>query len=211
VKGNIGHAGDAAGIVGLIKVVLALQHREIPATLHSQYPHPGALIENSPFYVNTALCDWTVAPGRRRIAGVTAHGEGATNLHLLVEEAPAPTGTTPSRDHHLLVLSARTPTALETATERLAAHLGADTRTALADVAYTLLEGRQPLAYRRVVVARDAVDAVHALEQAKGGRYYRHLRGQAAAIRCLDVSRRPSVHRDGRGSLRRRATLSSGS
>ena len=167
VKGNIGHAGDAAGIVGLIKVVLALQHHEIPATLHFERPHPEAHLEDSPFYVNATLRDWTVPPGHRRIAGVTTLGAGGTNLHLLVEQAPDPPPTTPSRDHHMLVLSARTPTALETSTKRLAAHLGADTRTALADVAYTLLDGRKALPYRRVVVARDAAEAVRALDRAE--------------------------------------------
>ena len=170
VKGNIGDAGEAAGIVGLIKVVLALQHREIPATVHVENPHPEARFEDSPFYVNTALRDWTVPAGRRRIAGVTALGEGGTNLHLIVEEAPDAPPTMPSRDHHVLVLSARTLTALETATENLSAHLGADTRTALADVAYTLIDGRQPMAHRRVVVARDAADAAHALDPAEGSR-----------------------------------------
>ena len=170
VKGNIGHAGDAAGIVGLIKVVLALQHREIPATLHFETPHPEAHFANSPFYVNATLRDWTVPPGRRRIAGVMALGEGGTNLHLLVEQAADPPATTPSRGHHMLVLSARSPTALETATSRLAAHLGGDNPAALADVAYTLLEGRKPLPYRRVVVAGNAAEAVRALDRAEASR-----------------------------------------
>ena len=170
VKGNIGDAGEAAGIAGLIKVVLALQHREIPAMVPVDHPQPEARFEDSPFYVNTALRDWTVPAGRRRIAGVTALGEGGTNLHLIVEEAPDAPPTMPSRDHHLLVLSARTLTALETATENLSAHLGAAPRTALADVAYTLIDGRQPMAHRRVVVARDAADAAHALDPAEGSR-----------------------------------------
>ena len=109
-------------------------------------------------------------PGRRRIAGVMALGEGGTNLHLLVEQAPDPPATTPSRGHHMLVLSARTPTALETATSRLAAHLGGDNPAALADVAYTLLEGRKPLPYRRVVVAGNAAEAVRALDRAEASR-----------------------------------------
>jgi acyl transferase domain-containing protein/thioesterase domain-containing protein/acyl carrier protein len=163
VKGNIGDAGEAAGIVGLIKVVLALQHREIPATLQVEKSHPAVHAGSSPFYVNTALRDWTVPAGRRRIAGITALGEGGTNLHLILEEAPEAPLTTPSRKHQLVVLSAATPTALETATENLSAHLGADTQTALADVAYTLLAGRQPLAHRRIVVARDTAEAARML------------------------------------------------
>ena len=170
VKGNIGDAGEAAGVVGLIKVVLALQHRELPATLQVANPHPAPHFENSPFYVSTALRDWTVPAGRRRIAGVTSLDRGGTNLHLIVEEAPDAPPTMPSRDRHLIVLSARTPTALETATSNLSAHLGAGVHAPLADVSYTLFEGRQPWAHRRVVVARDAADAVRALDSAEDNR-----------------------------------------
>ncbi len=211
VKGNIGDAGEAAGIAGLIKVVLALQHREIPATVPVDHPHPEARFEDSPFYVNTALRDWTVPAGRRRIAGVTALGEGGTNLHLIVEEAPDAPPTMPSRDHHLLVLSARTLTALETATENLSAHLGADPRTALADVAYTLIDGRQPMAHRRVVVARDAADAAHALDPAEGSRVITDTftDTQPPSVAWMFPGSR-AVRRDGRWPLRRRTNLSPG-
>ena len=170
VKGNIGHTGEAAGIAGLVKVVLALQHRQIPASLHVERPNPEANFGDSPFYVNTSLRDWTVPPGQRRIAGVTALGEGGTNAHLVVEEAPDPPPQTPSRAHHILVLSARTPAALETLTDTLAEQLRTAPDTNLADVSYTLLAGRKPWPYRRVVVARDAADAVHALTPDASGR-----------------------------------------
>jgi acyl transferase domain-containing protein len=166
VKGNIGHAGEAAGIAGLVKVVLALQHRQIPATLHVGHPNPDAHFDDSPFYVNTTLKEWDVAPGRRRIAGVTALGEGGTNAHLVVEEAPeAPPGA-PSREHQLLVLSAHTPAALDTLTAKLAVQLGADPGVSLADVAFTLAAGRKPFRCRRALVARSVADAALALEAA---------------------------------------------
>ncbi len=163
IKSNIGHAGEAAGICGLIKTVLALQQREIPASLHFETPNPEFDLGSSPFYVNSLLRPWTVEPGATRIAGVTALGAGGTNVHVVLEEAPEPVRTSPGRAVQLLALSAQTQTALDRATERLAAHLEADPALPLADVAYTLLTGRAEFAYRQVVVARDIADAVVAL------------------------------------------------
>jgi acyl transferase domain-containing protein len=155
-----------AGIVGLIKVVLALGHCEIPPTRQAATPGPDAHVEHSPFLVTTTPSPWTIPAGGRRIAGVAVLSETGTNLLLIVEEAPEVPPAAPSREHHLLVLSARTPAALETATAHLASHLADNAHMPLGDVAYTLLEGRQPMAHRRVVVAVDADDAAHALRAA---------------------------------------------
>jgi acyl transferase domain-containing protein/thioesterase domain-containing protein len=165
LKSNIGHAGEAAGICGFIKTVMALQHRELPPSLHYTSPNPQIDFAGSPFFVNSTLREWTTPPGKPRIAGVTGLGAGGTNVHVLLEEAPATaTRTTSSRPQHLLVLSARTPTALDTATRGLAAHLRANPGLAIADVASTLLAGRKRFAHRRAVVVRDVADAIEALE-----------------------------------------------
>ena len=88
VKSNIGHAGEAAGMCSLIKTICALEHRELPATLHYQTPNPQADFSASPFFVNASLRPWPVASGKTRIAGVTSLGAGGTNAHLILEEAP---------------------------------------------------------------------------------------------------------------------------
>jgi len=164
LKTNLGHTGEASGICGFIKTVLALQHREIPPSLHFDTPNPQADLPNSPFFVNTRLRDWTVPAGKARIAGVTSLGAGGTNVHVLLEEAPRPLPVEPSRSHQLLVLSARTSTALDAATGNLAAHLRANPELDLADQAFTLLAGRKRFAHRRAVVVKDAADGVAALE-----------------------------------------------
>jgi len=165
LKSNIGHAGEAAGICGFIKTVLALQHRELPPTLHYETPNPQIDFAGSPFFVNTTLRPWTPPAGRPRIAGVTGLGAGGTNVHVLLQEAPAAAPAAPSRRaHQLLVLSARTPDALDSATRELAAHLRANPDAALGDVAYTLMVGRKRFAHRRAVVVRDVADAIAALE-----------------------------------------------
>jgi thioester reductase-like protein len=162
LKTNIGHADVAAGVAGLIKTVLALEHAEIPASLHFERANPEMDLEDTPFRVATRTRPWTVA-GHPRRAGVSAFGLGGTNAHVVLEEAPA---AAPSRDAaawHLLPLSARTRTALEAATDRLADHLERHPGLSLADVAYTLEVGRHPFAHRRAVLCGDLSDAVRAL------------------------------------------------
>ncbi len=164
LKTNLGHTGEASGICGLIKTVLALQHREIPPSLNYETPNPLADLANSPFFVNTRLREWTVPAGKPRIAGVTSLGAGGTNVHVLVEEAPAAAPAGPGRPQQLLVLSARTASALDRATENLAAHVRACPNLNLADEAFTLRAGRKQFAHRRAVVVKDAADALAALE-----------------------------------------------
>ncbi|GAA5179001.1 hypothetical protein GCM10023322_07620 [Rugosimonospora acidiphila] len=162
VKTNIGHADAAAGIISLIKTVLALEHRLIPATLHYRRPNPACDFDNSPFYVNDLLADWAGGPGPRR-AGVNCLGMGGTNAFVILEEAPPAAAAEWARAHEVLQLAAGTRPALEAASTRLAEHLAGHPELELADVAYTLRVGRADLPYRRVVVCPDASSAVDAL------------------------------------------------
>jgi acyl transferase domain-containing protein len=163
VKTNIGHLDAAAGITGIIKTVLALQHRQIPPSLHFEQPNPNIDFADGPFYVNTALNEWNPIQHLRR-AGVSSFGFGGTNAHVVLEEAPQREPSGPSRPWQLLVLSAKTPSALETATANLTAHLKTHPELTLADVAYTLQTGRRAFSYRRMLICRDLDDAVRTLE-----------------------------------------------
>ncbi len=168
-KSNIGHAGAAAGITGLIKTVLALRHELIPPSLLFDEPNPQIDFANSPFYVVTEPTPWK-SNGAPRRAGVSAFGIGGTNAHVILEEAPARAPGSASRPHQLLVLSAKTPTALAAATARLAAHLEAHPEEDLADVAYTLQVGRKQMEHRRILVAAGGADAAAALAAADSKR-----------------------------------------
>ncbi|HEX5757744.1 MAG TPA: SDR family oxidoreductase [Thermoanaerobaculia bacterium] len=168
VKTNFGHLETAAGIAGLIKTALALEHRQIPPSLHFTRPNPRIDFENSPFYVNTELAEWRTDGGPRR-AGLSSFGIGSTNAHVILEEAPAPAETTPpARPVQLLAISARTEGALDAMTANLARHLEENPGIDLADVAYTLHVGRKGFQRRRAVVCRDTADAAAALREAKG-------------------------------------------
>ncbi|MET0396513.1 MAG: amino acid adenylation domain-containing protein [Longimicrobiaceae bacterium] len=163
VKADIGHLDVAAGVVGLIKAALALEHGEIPPAPYFRAPNPAIGLERTPFYVNPEPRPWTRGAEPRR-AGVSSFGIGGTNAHVVLEEAPAAEASEAARSWHLLVLSAKTASALEAATDRLAAHLRAHPEQELADVANTLQVGRRAFEHRRVLVARDGEDAAAALE-----------------------------------------------
>jgi len=164
-KTYVGHLDIAAGATGLIKTVLQLQHEQIPPLLHFQAPNPQIDFANSPFFPVAKLLDWKRGDTPRR-AGVSAFGVGGTNAHVVVEEAPPPAETSPSRPRQLLVLSAKTETALAAMTDNLARHLEAHPDLALPDVAFTLHKGRRAFAHRRALVAKDLPEAVAALKTA---------------------------------------------
>ena len=86
VKSNLGHLFSAAGMAGLIKVVLSLQHAQLPATLFCETPNPRFDFSASPFYPNTTLRDWPSPGNQPRRAGVSAFGLGGTNAHLIASE-----------------------------------------------------------------------------------------------------------------------------
>ena len=167
VKTNIGHLDPAAGIAGLIKTVLALEHRTLPPSVHFQRPNPAIDFASSPFYVASAAAPWPEGPTPRR-AGVSSFGIGGTNAHLVLEEAPGRSPTA-SRGWQLLVISARSPAALDTATANLARHLDQESPASLADLAFTLQAGRTAFANRRALVCRDLADA-RTLGSAKSAR-----------------------------------------
>jgi acyl transferase domain-containing protein len=170
VKTNIGHLDAAAGIAGLIKTVLALEHRTLPATLHFEAPNPQIELEGSPFYVQARRSSWPRLGGPRR-AGVSSFGLGGTNAHVVLEEAPAlAPSDPPARPWQLLLLSARTESALEAATDRLADHLRGADSSELADLAFTGQTGRRAFRHRRALVARDRTEAAEVLAGRGPGR-----------------------------------------
>jgi amino acid adenylation domain-containing protein len=163
VKANIGHLDAAAGVTGLIKTVLALQHRELPPTLHYSAPNPAIDFAASGFTVNAQLKEWTVPEGMPRRAGVSSFGIGGTNAHVVLEEAPAVPRPGSARAWQVLPVSARTASAMAAASEQLAARISSESSPTLADVAYTLQVGRAAMTHRRAVVCREPADAAEAL------------------------------------------------
>jgi acyl transferase domain-containing protein len=167
VKTNLGHLETAAGVAGLIKTSLALEHRVLPPSLHFKAPNPKIDFENSPFFVNTELQPWSSTGDHPLRAGLSSFGIGSTNAHAILEEAPRPAAHRPARPAQLVLLSARSESALATASENLAAAFEAQPPPDLADAAYTLQVGRRRFDVRRALVCRDHEQAVQALRGAK--------------------------------------------
>jgi acyl transferase domain-containing protein/acyl carrier protein len=163
IKANLGHLDAAAGIAGFIKTVLALEHRQIPPSLHFAQPNPAIDFAASPFFVNTELRAWEAGEGPRR-AGVSSFGVGGTNAHVILEEAPAAEPPAASRPWQLLLLSARSEDALERATDNLAGWLREAADGDLPDAAYTLRMGRAVFRHRRALVCRNRAEAIAVLE-----------------------------------------------
>ena len=164
VKTNIGHLEASAGVAGLIKAILALQHQKIPPHLHFKEPNPQIPWGELPLEVPTQLTPWP-ANGSPRRAGVSAFGMSGINAHIVLEESPArPEVVEPIRPVHLLTLSARTASALEKATDNLANYLQAHPDDNLADVAFTLQNKRSAFNRRRVLVCQNTEEAWAALE-----------------------------------------------
>ncbi|HEY0405408.1 MAG TPA: type I polyketide synthase, partial [Pyrinomonadaceae bacterium] len=162
VKSNIGHLDAAAGIAGLIKTVLALQHRQLPPSLHFSEPNPQIDFAGSPFYVNAQLREWVAGTTRRR-AGVSSFGIGGTNAHVILEEAPEMSPSPSSDTWQVLPLSAKSAAALDAMITNLAERLRQFPEQNIADVAYTLQLGRKPFTHRCFLVCSDFEDAERTL------------------------------------------------
>jgi acyl transferase domain-containing protein/NADPH:quinone reductase-like Zn-dependent oxidoreductase/NADP-dependent 3-hydroxy acid dehydrogenase YdfG len=186
VKTNIGHLEAAAGIAGFIKVVLALQHGEIPPHLHFNTPNPHAPWQDLPVWVPSAREPWKPsAAGGRRFAGVSSFGLSGTNAHVILEEAPSPKERPELVDRplHLLTLSARSEPALRELVERYQRHLETSPVLAIADICYTANSGRAHFASRLAAVAA----SVSELKQQLGA--YRSNK-QASGVMAVHLERK---------------------
>ena len=154
VKTNVGHLEAAAGIAGLIKVVLALQHEAIPSHLHLKQLNPHIPLYEMPVVFPTEQLPW-FAGEEHRFAAVSSFGFGGTNAHVILEEAPVPASVTEeiARPLHLLTLSAKSEAALKQLSARYAQHLAAHPEIRLGDMCYTANTGRAHFAHRLAVTA----------------------------------------------------------
>ncbi|MDJ0732651.1 MAG: type I polyketide synthase [Nostocaceae cyanobacterium] len=164
VKTNIGHLESAAGIAGLIKVVLSLQHGEIPPHLHLQQLNPYISLEDTPFSIPTQLQPWSVNGENRRLAGVSSFGFGGTNAHVILESAANLLPETSEveveveRPQHLLTLSAKTESALGELVQTYQQFLETKKDAHIADICFTTNIGRSHFSHRLGVVAASTAE-----------------------------------------------------
>jgi acyl transferase domain-containing protein/NAD(P)-dependent dehydrogenase (short-subunit alcohol dehydrogenase family)/acyl carrier protein len=177
VKTNVGHLEAAAGVTGLIKVVLSLQHRTIPAHLHFRTPSPHIHWEDFPIRVPTRAVAWEPINGRR-IAGVSSFGFSGTNAHIVLEEAPSPARVAAVRPGRacLCTLSARGPQALGELAQRYLDAVAERPETDLEDFCFTANAGRAHFASRAVILARSMAELRSALAALARGETAPNLR-----------------------------------
>ncbi|MFI8861328.1 SDR family NAD(P)-dependent oxidoreductase [Streptomyces prasinus] len=179
-KSNIGHAQAAAGVAGVIKMILALQHETLPKTLHADEPSPHIQWDDSGLELLREARPWERGERPRR-AGVSSFGLSGTNAHLILEEAPAveaPEAAETTRAPELpvpLLLSGRTEAALREQAGRWADWLEAHEQVPLADVAVTAALHRTHFDTRAAVLAASAEQAVESLRALAGGRAHEQV------------------------------------
>ena len=177
LKSNIGHSQAAAGVAGVIKMVMAMRHGVLPRSLHIDEPTPHVDWRGAGVSLLTAAVPWPDA-GRPRRAGVSSFGISGTNAHMILEQAPPmpqpapPPGREAASPGALRpwVISARSETALADQAARLIAHLEAQPGLRPADVGYSLATARSALDRRAVILAGEDVEVTRTLTALARGR-----------------------------------------
>ncbi len=153
-KTNVGHQEAAAGIVGLLKTALSLEHGELPASLNFERPNPEIPLAELGLRVQTAVEPWPQAA--HAVAGVSSFGIGGTNCHVVLEQPPAAVNVDAAEPEPIgvvpWVLGARSVGALRDAAEGLADHVEAEATLSPIAVGHSLVSTRAPLTHRAVVI-----------------------------------------------------------
>lgn len=178
LKSNMGHLDAAAGVAGIIKTALALEHKKIPAAINYNTSNPDIDFEHSPFYLTDHTIDWnenydlegTVIPRR---AGISSFGFGGTNVHVILEEAPPINKKLNlSRDNKLIVLSAKTKKSLEMITLKLSEFLLKYPDTDLDQLAFALQTGRKAFNHRKYIQVKNIQELLCSIDGKEVGHAY---------------------------------------
>ena len=170
VKTNIGHTEAAAGIAGLIKVILALQHKEIPPHVHFTQLNPHIDLDTRYIQIPTTLLPWLANQEHPRRGAVSSFGFSGTNAHVLIEEGPEVVlSTQQTKPYYLVTLSAKHSDVLKKRIEDLSSYLRNGPKLPLEAIAYTLNVGRSHFIYRFAVVVSSLEELSETLEQVQKG------------------------------------------
>ena len=169
VKTNLGHLESAAGVAGLIKVILSLQKEQIPPHLHFQQPNTYLDWDKLPVEVTTKNIPWK-RNQKRRLAGVSSFGASGTNAHILLEEAPLSESISPIEiPWQLLTLSAKSETALRELAGKYEQYLTDNLDRAWSDICFTSNTKRSHFQHRLCLLAKSSGDALQQLADFKQG------------------------------------------
>ncbi|ACB52427.1 probable polyketide synthase [Crocosphaera subtropica ATCC 51142] len=186
LKTNIGHLEAAAGIAGLIKVVLSLQHQEIPPHLHFQTPSPHINWDELPITVPTQPTPWKSGE-TPRFAGLSSFGFSGTNVHIVLGEVSPKVVETPKVDRplHLLTLSAKTEKALQAQIEQYKNYLITHQNLSFADICFSVNKKRSHFDYRLSLIASSASEAAEKLNNSLPPAFSSLVKGGSLPIAFL--------------------------
>jgi malonyl CoA-acyl carrier protein transacylase len=173
VKTNIGHLEGAAGIAGLMKVVLQMQNQQIVPSLHFNQPNPYINWSELPVKIPTQTSPWSTN-GKSRMAGVSSFGFGGTNAHVILEEAPIQESQVKDsyldqRPCHILTLSAKCEKALQELGQRYGEFLGNNSTASIADICFTAHTGRSHFNHRLAIITSDKQELADQLVKISAG------------------------------------------
>jgi len=156
VKTNIGHLEAAAGIAGVIKLLLSLKYKKIPGNVHLNTPNKYLKLDNSPFYLQKETTDWNTDNNKPRIAGISSFGFGGANSHIIIEEyIPKEKAAYRSNTSAIIILSAKNKDRLKELVSNLHHYVSNNSDSNLYDIAYTLQMGREYMEERLAFVCSD--------------------------------------------------------
>ena len=193
IKPNIGHLEAAAGVAGVSKVLLQLQHQALAPSLHALPPNPNINFAETPFRVQTSLAEWRSDGGPRR-AGISSFGLGGANAHVILEEAlPAPPSDADDGTPQLITISARNEERLRLQLIRLRDAIHSEPGYSLRDIAWTLQAGRQSLARRWACVVANRAELLGTIDSWLAGTANRAMQGRQSGPASLLASADPEA------------------
>ncbi|MGZ5445522.1 MAG: SDR family NAD(P)-dependent oxidoreductase [Thermoanaerobaculia bacterium] len=164
VKSNLGHLESAAGITGLLKVILSLRHRQLPASVHFSELNPKIRLQDTPFVIQDRLRAWDAS--RPRVAAISSFGSGGANAHVVVQEYAIHRAGSGETGDVLFVLSAGSETRLRVYASRVVQWLEQEGATAnFADAIFTWQTGRTAMKQRLAIRVKDRADLLGKLKQ----------------------------------------------
>lgn len=163
IKGNLGHSESAAGVSGITKIILQLQHQQLVPSLHSAEVNPNIDFETSPCYLQHQLSPWQAVAGAPRRALINSFGAGGVNACVVIEEHQAAASATAATGEYVFVLSAKNAQRLAAYGQRMLSFLQANSELSIADVCYTSAVGREAMTERFAVTVTSREQLLNAL------------------------------------------------
>ncbi len=170
VKSNIGHLEPAAGIAGVLKVILCLKHKTIPGNPQLKNPNEYLQLDGSPFTLQKETASWNTIVDLPRVAGISSFGAGGSNAHVVLEEyEPKPKKAAPENETFIIPLSAKNKIRLKQVVKNLIGFIERNEDVALRNLSYTLQVGRESMNERLVIIADTLSEFKNTLENYENG------------------------------------------